>query len=110
MTIIDKRVIDQYRPKVPIYEPHSGMCVNMPMSLQGGWLWWQQDPETVERIMQIRERLGIEVDDFPIKNIEPYPEPMTVPFHEQQRKPFVPHQKGRRGAPKDRARQVKDEG
>lgn len=52
-------------PDKVIIDDQSGYAVNVPFIHQGYVGWWDDDPETTQRILDTRKRLGITVEDFP---------------------------------------------
>ena len=53
-----------YLPDEPIFDPESGLPLNTPVSLLYWPWWWEDQPENYARILEAREELGIEIDDW----------------------------------------------
>jgi len=59
-------VDEENTPEIPspnICDPQSGYSASIPATQQGYPGWWIVEPETYQRILEIRKTNGIEVDD-----------------------------------------------
>lgn len=50
-------------PSVVVIDPVSGYSANIPVTKQGYPFWWETEPDTYARILDLRKRHGLTVDD-----------------------------------------------
>jgi hypothetical protein len=69
-------------PDTVIIEPESGLAINIPVSQQWWPGWWEEMPDTYNRILELRKKHGIVIDDFPEGTERTVPKRTYVPMGE----------------------------